>query len=80
LEKCTGDMPISYEDTEGFKLSLYGPEETKVGILKIIEAKCFDACSFLDCLFLNIPITPIIATDFSMSNLTFDDRNCLHRL
>jgi hypothetical protein len=49
------------------------------GMIKIKNIKCKKRTSFLD-LIANqmLEIVPIVSVDYSLSNLTFDERNCLH--
>ncbi len=68
------------DERSGYKLTLHNADRTQqIGVITLRNIQCKKRTSFVDLISNNmLEIVPIVAVDFSMSNLTFDDRKCIH--
>lgn len=72
---------ISITDGQVIQKDMLSKSKKVVGNLLLSESTIQPAFSFLDFkIHRGINIVPIIAIDYSLSNLTFDDQKCIHSL
>mmetsp|Transcript_29834 Transcript_29834/g.29394 ORF Transcript_29834/g.29394 Transcript_29834/m.29394 type:complete len:311 (-) Transcript_29834:838-1770(-) len=72
---------ISMLEGETMKLNMKNPSNKTVAHITISEALIQPCFSFLDYkVHREVNVIPIIAIDYSLSNLTFDNQKCIHSL
>ena len=74
-------IPEREENKESaFKLPLFNEgKQQQIGLISLKNIQCKRRTSFLDLIADQLlELVPIIGVDFSMSNITFDNRKCLH--
>lgn len=69
-------------DSLGYKLPLFNADRTQqIGVISLKQIRCKKRTSFLDLIAHQmLELVPMVAIDYSMGNLTFDDRKCLHSI
>jgi len=69
-------------DFSGYKLPLFNADRTQqIGVISLKNIRCKRRTSFLDLIAHQmLELIPMVGIDYSMSNLTFDDRKCLHSI
>ena len=64
----------------GYRLPLFNADRTQqIGVISLKQIRCKRRTSFLDLIAHEmLELVPMVGIDFSMSNLTFDERKCIH--
>ena len=67
-------------DFSGYKLPLFNADRTQqIGVISLKSIRCKRRTSFLDLIAHQmLELIPMVGIDYSMSNLTFDERKCIH--